>query len=204
MVVKPQKIDRLVLATGNQGKIRELKRLLAGTGIVLQGISDYPEFVMPEENGRTFLDNARLKARALGKVTGTWVLSDDSGLVVDALQGAPGVHSARYAGPRATDRDNNLKLLSVLDGIEDDKRAAAFHCVLVLRSPEGNEWTFAGRCRGRIARAPSGSGGFGYDPVFLAPPDFQRTMAELSPAEKNALSHRGAALEKLCDWLAGA
>jgi XTP/dITP diphosphohydrolase len=200
--VASEKITRLVLATGNPGKLRELKRLLAGTGIELVGLGDYPGIEMPEESGRTFLENARIKAEALGKVSRSWVLSDDSGLEVEALGGAPGVHSARYAGPGATDRENNLKLLAALQGIPPQQRAAAFVCVLVLRSPAGEEWSFTGRCRGRISETLSGSGGFGYDPVFLVSPDFSRTMAELSPEEKNRLSHRGAALRQLCDWLA--
>jgi len=202
--VKRHKIERLVLATGNRGKFRELEKLLRGTGITLQGLSDYPGFRMPEENGTTFLENARLKARALGEASSSWVLSDDSGLVVEALDGAPGVHSARYAGPRASDRENNLKLLAALEGLPPENRGAAFVCVLVLRSPVGEEWSFSGRCSGRIGTALTGSGGFGYDPLFLVAPDFRRAMAELSPEEKNRISHRGAALRKFCDWLSAA
>ncbi|NPA25207.1 MAG: RdgB/HAM1 family non-canonical purine NTP pyrophosphatase [Deltaproteobacteria bacterium] len=195
-------IAKLVLATGNPGKKEELEVLLAGSGIALASISDYPGLKLPPETGTTFLENARLKARAVAAATGEWVLSDDSGLVVDALGGAPGVFSARYAGPEADDRENNLKLLEALSGVPDERRGAAFVCVLVLLSPAGEEFVFTGECRGRIAHRPVGCGGFGYDPIFLVAPQFQLTMAELGRERKNALSHRGAALRKLCAWLA--
>ncbi len=198
----PYSIAKMVLATGNRGKKRELETLLAGTGIVLASISDYPGLELPAETGTTFLENARLKARAVAAATGEWVLSDDSGLTVDALDGAPGVFSARYAGPDADDRENNLKLLEALSGVPDEQRGAAFICVLVLLSPAGEEFVFTGECRGRIAHRPVGSGGFGYDPVFLVAPEFQHSLAELAPERKNAFSHRGVALRKLCAWLA--
>jgi len=200
-VPKLPKGERLILASGNEGKLKELRQLLAGSGIELGSLRDYPNVRMPPEDGETFADNARIKARGLGERIGEWVLSDDSGLVVEALAGAPGVHSARFAGPDADDQANNLKLLEVMAGIPDERRAAAFVCVLVLRAPDGSEQLFSGRCPGRIAQALSGSGGFGYDPLFLVPPDFRRSMAELDSEEKNRISHRGAALKKLCAGL---
>ncbi len=188
---------RLVLATGNQGKLEELKALLNDNNIKLANLRDFPDLKLPEETGLTFVENARLKARAVVKATGNWALSDDSGLMVDALNGAPGVHSARYAGPEAGDRENNLKLLQALAGVPDDQRGAAFVCVIALVSPALDEYIFSGRCPGRIGRQAVGSAGFGYDPVFLPAPDFRHSMAQLTPAEKRAISHRGLALRQL-------
>ncbi len=195
---------RLVLATGNQGKVREFEQILDGCCCAMVSLRDYPGLVMPPENGDSFLENARIKARAVGEQLGEWVLSDDSGLEVEALHGGPGIHSARYAGPDAGDQANNRKLLESLEGVPPGRRGAAFVCVLLLRSPAGEEWSFAGRCPGRIATTLSGRGGFGYDPLFLVPPDYRRTMAELAPDEKNRISHRGAALRCLRHWLESA
>ena len=192
---------KLVLATANPGKKKELQALLDGSGVELVSLLEYPQLVLPEETGTAFVANARIKARAVVEATGHWALSDDSGLVVDALGGAPGVHSARYAGLKACDTENNLKLLQALAEVPDDQRTAAFVCAVVLASPTGEEFVFEGTCCGRIGRRLVGSGGFGYDPLFLVEPDYHLSMAQLSPAQKSALSHRGQALRKLRRWL---
>ena len=194
---KTIKIDsQLVLATGNQGKLKELQALLTESRIEIATLRDFPELIMPEETGRTFTENARLKAQAVVAASGSWALSDDSGLVVDALNGAPGIYSARYAGIKASDSDNNRKLLQEMAGVPDEKRQAAFVCVMVLASPNGAEYIFTGNCPGRIAHKPTGSEGFGYDPVFLPAPDFQVSMAQLTQTAKSAISHRGQALQE--------
>jgi len=193
--------EKLVLATANQGKKREIQVLLAGSGVELVSLLEYPQLILPEETGNTFVANARLKARFVVEATGHWALTDDSGLVVDALSGAPGVHSARYAGSQASDAENNLKLLQALAEVPDGQRGAAFVCVIVLASPSGGEFVFEGSCCGRIGRQLSGTGGFGYDPLFLVAMDYRLSMAQLSSAEKSAISHRGQALRKLRQWL---
>lgn len=193
--------EKLVLATANQGKKKELQALLTGSGVELVSLLEYPQLTLPAETGTTFVANARIKARSVVEATGDWALSDDSGLVVDALAGAPGVHSARYAGLDASDTENNLKLLQALAGVPDDQRGAAFVCVVVLASPVGEEIVFEGACHGRIGHKLIGSGGFGYDPLFLVEPDYRLSMAQLSPTEKSSISHRGRALRKLRQWL---
>jgi XTP/dITP diphosphohydrolase len=192
---------RLVLATSNQGKLKELRALLAENRIEIATLRDFPELTMPEETGQTFIENARLKALAVVAATGCWALSDDSGLVVEALAGAPGIYSARYAGIQASDTDNNRKLLQELATVPNEKRQAAFVCVMVLASPARDEYVFEGSCRGRIAQVPTGTEGFGYDPIFLPAPDYNVSMAELSLAAKNAISHRGQALQQLKHWI---
>lgn len=192
------KIDtRLVLATANPGKLKELQALLMGQAIKLATLRDFPGLIMPEETGLTFIANAKLKTQAVVEATGCWALSDDSGLIVDALDGAPGVYSARYAGNKASDFENNQKLLRELANVPEDKRQAAFVCVIVLSSPTNDEYVFTGSCPGRIAPKPTGSEGFGYDPIFLPAPDFSISMAQLTPDEKSAISHRGRALSQL-------
>lgn len=193
--------SRLVLATGNQGKLKELQGLLAESRIKIATLQDFPDFTMPEETGLTFTENARLKAQAVVAATGCWALSDDSGLVVDALDGAPGIYSARYAGEKAGDTENNRKLLREMSDLPDDKRQAAFVCVMVLASPGEEEYIFTGNCPGRIAHKPEGSEGFGYDPIFLPAPNHNVSMARLSPTAKGAISHRGQALQQFKLWL---
>ena len=190
----------LVLGSTNAGKLRELRTLLAGLPVDVRGLGDYPDAQPPEETGETFADNARLKALALARQLGCWVLADDSGLCVDALGGRPGVRSARYAGDDATDAANVAKLLDELAAVDGPKRTAAFVCVIALASPEGVVLETEGRCEGRIVRHPRGHNGFGYDPVFFYP-DFGATFAEVSAEAKNGVSHRGKALGELAERL---
>jgi XTP/dITP diphosphohydrolase len=176
---------KVVLATHNGGKTKEFSRLLAGAGIELLSLSDCGVTDVPEETGTTFLENARIKAGAAVKATGLPSLADDSGLCADTLDGAPGVDSANYDIPW---------LLRQMEGKAD--RRAAFVCQLALLWPDGREVLAEGRCEGEILHGPRGDGGFGYDPVFFVP-DKNRSMAELTPEEKNAISHRGAAVNEL-------
>lgn len=186
---------RVVLATGNLHKVAELQPLLAGADV-----SAAPEGFDPDETGVTLLQNAWIKAAALrGEVDDdALVLADDSGLVVHALGGRPGVFSSRYAGPTATFADNCRRLLDELEGVDD--RAAAFVCVLVALAPDGRMLVSCGTCSGRIAPAMRGSGGFGYDPLFL-PEGEERSMAEMSQDEKAAISHRGRATRRMAALL---
>lgn len=191
-----------VLATGNRGKVAELAALLAEARLELR-LSTQAELgiAAPAETAATFVENALAKARHAARATGLPAIADDSGLVVPALGGAPGVRSARFAGEGADDAANVAKLLGLLADPALDRRAA-FHCVLVaLEHPDDATPLIAtGVWKGEIARAPRGSGGFGYDPVFLDP-GLGRTAAELAPAEKNRRSHRGAALRQLVELL---
>ncbi|MBT3182849.1 MAG: XTP/dITP diphosphatase [Deltaproteobacteria bacterium] len=186
----------LVLATGNEGKKVELIRLLSGLDITITSLSDYPEIPEIVEDGDTFELNAFKKAREVLKATGKWVLADDSGLVVDALGGAPGVRSARYAGNQGDYKGNNEKLLREMKDISDEKRQARFVCFMALVAPDGREWKAKGCCEGQIARDYAGNEGFGFDPLFFIP-EKGKTMAELEMDEKNEISHRGRALQKI-------
>ena len=180
------------MATGNPGKVREISRLLEGLGIEIVAQS---EFGVPDadETGTTFAENSLIKARHAADLTGLPAIADDSGLAVDALDGAPGVYSARYAGDGG-DEANNDKLLAALECVED--RGAAFHCVATYVEPGGEPLVAEGEWRGEILRERHGDGGFGYDPVFFVP-ECGCSSAELPPDEKNARSHRGQALRKL-------
>ncbi|MCY4454190.1 MAG: RdgB/HAM1 family non-canonical purine NTP pyrophosphatase [Immundisolibacterales bacterium] len=194
----------LVAATGNAGKLAELERLLDGLGweVVAQSALGVEP---PPEDGLTFVENAIAKARNAAERTGRPALADDSGLVVDALGGAPGIHSARYAGPDAGDAANNEKLLRALAGVPEAERTARFECAVAwLRDPRDPVPLIAsGTWTGRVLEAPRGTNGFGYDPLFLDP-GTGRTGAELDPGRKDALSHRGQALRELRRMLAGA
>lgn len=191
-----------VLATGNPGKLRELQRLL-GKRLRLTAMSDLG-LEPAEETGATFEENALIKARAAARQSGLAALSDDSGLEVDALGGAPGVFSARYAGPRAGARENIGKLLAAMQGVAEEERTARFRCVLVLAMPNDDPPPLIARgvWEGSIARRPGGSGGFGYDPVFLDGTS-GKCAALMSGAEKERLSHRGRAARQLQRLLAG-
>ncbi len=186
----------LVLATRNAGKIKELEALLSGLGFRVLGLGDFPQVGEIEETGATFAENAALKARTVAQATGLAALADDSGLVVDALCGAPGVYSARYSDPGATDERNNLKLLDALQHTPTEKRGCRFVSVVAAVAPNGAELLAEGRWEGRVLAAPRGAGGFGYDPLFLDL-ELGRSAAELAPVEKNARSHRGSALRAL-------
>jgi XTP/dITP diphosphohydrolase len=197
-VTGPTGRPRLLLASANQGKLRELRTILDGlpvelVGLTEAGLGDPPEV---EETGDTFLDNALLKARAYAAWAGLAAVADDSGLEVDALGGAPGVRSARYAGPGAGDRANLDKLLAALAGVPPARRTARFRCAAVLVDPDRGEWHAEAVWEGRVLEAPRGSGGFGYDPVFL-PDGWDRTSAEVDQATKDAASHRGKAFRAL-------
>jgi XTP/dITP diphosphohydrolase len=188
-------LPRLLVATRNAGKLRELQPLLAGTGIELETLAEHPEVPEVAETGETFEANASLKAAHAARASGLWSLGEDSGLEVDALAGAPGVHSARYAGGHGDDAANNRKLLEALRAVE--RRTARYVCAMALARPGGEiACELRASCEGTILEAPRGEGGFGYDPLFVA--DGQtRSMAELAPDEKAALSHRGRAARKL-------
>ncbi len=194
---------KVVLATGNKGKVRELSAILADAGITVQPQSD---FAVPEaeETGLTFVENAILKARNAAAHTGLPAVADDSGIEVDALNGAPGIYSARYAGKEADSADNNAKLLEVLKGLPESQRTARFRCVIVyLRHADDPSPIIAeGAWEGRILEAPRGEGGFGYDPLFFVP-THGCSSAELPPEEKNRISHRGLALAELKQRLVG-
>lgn len=192
----------LVLASRNRKKVRELAELLAGRHVEVCSAADFPEAPEVEETGRTFEENAVLKATAVAAATGRWTLADDSGLAVDALDGAPGVLSARYAGLPSNDARNNEKLLAQLRDVPNPRRGARFVCCLALADPAGRiQVRVEGRCRGRLLHEPRGNNGFGYDPLFQIA-EYHRTFAELSLAVKSVLSHRARAFARLLPELA--
>ncbi len=191
---------RLILATRNSGKVAEIMHLLEGMDVDAGSLDEHPEVPEVVEDGSTFLANALKKAREVAAATGCWALADDSGLVVEALGGAPGVESARYAGKQGDYQANNEKLLREMRGVPDGKRGAAFVCTMALAAPDGREWTTEGRCEGEIIREYRGGGGFGFDPLFYVPEE-RATMAELPMERKNAISHRGRALRKMKEIL---
>lgn len=187
---------KIILATQNQGKVLELRELLVNEEIEVLSLLDIKDWVDVEETGVTFADNAALKAREAVRRTGLIALADDSGLEVDALNGAPGVYSARYAGEPKDDERNTDKLLQLLEMIPQDKRTARFRCALVMATPFGEEYLTEGAVEGQILTQRRGLNGFGYDPVFYLQ-EFARTMAELTLSEKNTLSHRAQAYRKV-------
>jgi XTP/dITP diphosphohydrolase len=191
--------QRLVLASANPGKLRELAALLKDSGVEVLPQSSFG-IEPPPETGHTFVENAILKARHAAAMSGLPAVGDDSGLEVDALDGRPGVRSARYAGEHAADADNNSRLLRDLAGLPDDRRTARYRCVLVLMrsATDPAPLICEGVWEGRIATAPAGENGFGYDPLFLVG-DLSLTAAQLSPELKNRLSHRGQALRQLAE-----
>jgi len=195
----------LVLGTRNRKKGKELAQLVAPpwepnprlARLVIRSLDDHPDFPEVSEDAETFAGNARKKAGETARALGLWVLADDSGLAVDALEGAPGVFSARYAGEPSDDEANNRKLLGALEGLPDDRRGAAFLCSLALADPSGTIRLEAeGACRGRIIREARGPGGFGYDPLFLIA-EYYKTFGELSSLAKHQLSHRARAFARL-------
>src|SRR5215471_21296435 len=187
----------LVLGTRNKKKCQEIHEILGDLPLALRDLTHYPAAPEVVEDGDTFEANARKKASALAMALGEWVLGEDSGLVVPALNGRPGVYSARYAGKQGDDEANNRKLLAELAPLPDDRRAAYYVCTAALADPSGDvKAVVEGRCHGVIIREARGSGGFGYDPLFLIP-EYHRTFGELSPVVKHAISHRARALERL-------
>lgn len=194
---------QLLVATQNPGKISELRDLLRDSPYILRDLSEFPEVAEVAETGTTFAENAGLKAAGYALQTGLWTLADDSGLEVAALDGEPGVRSARYAGgvEKSSDRENIRKLLGKLKNVEPDRRQARFFCQMAISDEKGRiKFTAAGACNGRIALTPAGTNGFGYDPVFI-PDGYERTFGELSGKIKQKISHRRRALEKIIDFL---
>lgn len=187
---------KIVLATQNRGKVSELQTLLRDMGVEVISMDEAEAVAEIIEDGSTFKENAMKKALVVSRATGLVAIADDSGLEVDALEGRPGVFSARYSGEGATDEENYLKLLDEIQNVPDDKRTARFKCVMVTCRPDGECISSQGSCEGHIIREPRGTQGFGYDPVFVPEGD-NRTMAELTKKEKNRISHRGRALKIL-------
>jgi XTP/dITP diphosphohydrolase len=188
-------MKELVIASTNLHKVREFKTMLKGRFDLLS-LADFPHYVAPEETGKTLKENAILKAEAAAKALHRWVIADDSGLIVPALDGAPGVFSARYAGKDATDLENRKKLLEEMRHLLDEDRQAFFECVIVLASPEGVTKCVTGTCEGYLLPQDRGSGGFGYDPLFIKH-GYNKTFAEIGETVKNRISHRRKALDKI-------
>ena len=186
----------ILVATRNLGKVREIRKALGGLGLKIHSLGDFENVPSVEEDGESFAENALKKARFYSKACGKLTISDDSGLEVDALKGAPGIYSARFAGTKASDRENNQKLLHLMEVIAPSKRGARFRCSIAIVSPKGSEKVVEGKCSGRIGLKEAGRRGFGYDPLFIFP-RLGKTMAQLTLEEKNKVSHRGIALRKL-------
>ncbi len=193
----------VVVATGNAHKVTEIEAILSPVmpGVTFYALGELGDFPEPVENGDTFTENAVIKAQAASEQTGLAAVADDSGLVVDALSGEPGIMSARWAGVHGDDARNNAKLMREMEKVEDAKRTARFHSSVVLIYPDGAVVCGEGDCEGTIGREPRGTNGFGYDPLFWPLETPGRTMAELEPAEKNAISHRAHALADLARQL---
>lgn len=186
---------KIIIATHNKHKLQEMSRILSPMGYeVVTDLDLGIELTDAEENGETFLDNARIKAESGCKESGLPCIADDSGLCVDALNGAPGVFSARYSGVHGDDDGNNKKLLSELQGVPTEKRTAHFACAICVSFPDGSEVTATGKCEGYIGYEKKGTNGFGYDPLFMVG---DRSLAEMTAEEKDAISHRGNALKEL-------
>lgn len=192
---------KLVLATRNQGKVREIAEILKDqNGVELLSLQNYPDAPDVVEDGKTYEENAIKKASTLAEYTGHLTIADDSGLEVDALDGAPGVHSARYAGENAADQDRIVKLLETLQNIPDERRSGRFICAVAIAEPLVQVQVVRGVCEGQIIRTPRGGSGFGYDPIFV-PLGYDRTFAELGDEIKNQISHRAKALDMASELL---
>ncbi|MEH7010561.1 XTP/dITP diphosphatase [Neobacillus niacini] len=189
-------MKEVIIATKNPGKAREFEQIFAPRGIAVRTLLDYPEIEDVEETGKSFEENATLKAEAVSQRLNKMVIGDDSGLIVDALGGRPGIYSARYAGEPKNDQNNLEKVLDELQDVSEENRTARFYCALAVALPGKETITVAGTCEGRILAEPTGTNGFGYDPVFYVP-EKGCAMAELSSDEKNKISHRANALKKL-------
>ena len=193
----------IVVATKNIGKVRELKELLADLPFQLKSLNEFPNIIEAEETGTTFTENAVIKARSYALQTGCWSLADDSGLEVEAMDGAPGVFSARYAGEDAGDWERIAKLLYELDKTQGTRRSARFVCAMAIADEKGEvKFQAEGICQGKIALSPSGTNGFGYDPIFV-PLGFEQTFGELSDETKQQISHRARAVKKIIAFLHG-
>jgi len=190
----------LVIASTNMHKVREIRALLKPLGLDVLSLHDFPDYTPPEETGDTFKDNAKIKAESAAKALGRLALSDDSGLIVPALNDLPGVHSRRFAGGDATDRENCLKLLSSMKDPEDSARFAYFECVIAIASPDGDTKIFQGICEGTITGAARGRNGFSYDPLFQKH-EYSKTFAELDEDVKSRISHRRKAFDKALPFL---
>jgi len=188
----------IIVATNNQGKVKEIKQILAPHNVMSQSEAGIDLEV--EETGETFADNAFLKARSLKQLTNAAIIADDSGLMVDYLNGEPGVYSARYAGDNTTPEQGMEKLLKNLDGVPFEDRTARFVSVVALIMPDGTEYSFEGTCDGYITNIRKGDNGFGYDPIFYYPP-LEKTFAEMNDNEKNSVSHRYIAIKKLVEFI---
>jgi XTP/dITP diphosphohydrolase len=189
-------MKEVIIATKNAGKAKEFEAIFAERGVKVLTLLDFPDAPDVEETGTTFAENAILKAETISKKLGKAVIGDDSGLAIDALEGRPGIFSARYAGEAKNDEANIDKVLEELDGTIEENRTARFHCTLAFAVPGQETITVEGTCEGIILTERRGTNGFGYDPIFYVP-HLDRTMAELSKEEKNAISHRANALSKL-------
>ncbi|MGD9677438.1 MAG: XTP/dITP diphosphatase [Vulcanibacillus sp.] len=186
----------IVIASRNKGKLDEFKSIFSSLGVTIKSLDDYLEIADVVEDGHTFGENACKKAETISRLINLPVLADDSGLVVDALDGKPGIYSARYAGEEKDDRKNNEKLLNSLEGVDLKRRTARYICALALSVPKSNTIIIKGTCEGLIGLEAKGSNGFGYDPLFYLP-DYNQTMAEISPKLKNIISHRAVALNEM-------
>ena len=191
-----KRIDKIVFATGNKNKVREISEILEDFEIPVQSMKDAGVEVDIIENGKTFEENSLIKARSVWNVTGGLVLADDSGLEVDALNKEPGIYSARYMGEDTSYHIKNANIIERLEGVNDDKRTARFVCAVAVVFPDGSEKVVRGVMEGRIGYEEKGENGFGYDPIFILP-KYEKTTAELKPEEKNAESHRGKALRAI-------
>ena len=189
-------MQEVIIATKNAGKAREFEEIFARRGMAVRTLLDFPDIPDVEETGKTFEENAILKAETISRALNRMVIGDDSGLMVDALEGRPGIYSARFAGEPKNDQANIDKLLGELAGVPEDKRTARFYCALAVAVPGGKTVTVSGTCEGRILEEQRGTNGFGYDPVFFVP-EKGLAMAELPSDEKNKISHRANALKKL-------
>ncbi|MBM4762479.1 XTP/dITP diphosphatase [Bacillus sp. B15-48] len=189
-------MEEVIIATKNRGKAREFERIFNAKGLSVKTLLDFPEIEDVEETGTTFEENAIIKAETIANIVGKMVIADDSGLEVDALEGRPGVYSARYAGTEKNDEANIDKVLTELQDIRENERTARFRCVLAVARPNRETKTFAGTCEGRILLKRKGTNGFGYDPIFFVD-EKGLSMAELAPEEKNKISHRAKAIQKL-------
>ncbi|OEH91943.1 XTP/dITP diphosphatase [Bacillus solimangrovi] len=193
-------MGKIIVATKNVGKVRDFAYLLAGKGIEVTSLLDYKDIPDVVEDGETFADNARKKAEEIAERLQIPVIADDSGLIVDALDGRPGVYSARYAGEHKSDEANLLKVLEEMNGVPSEKRTARFFCALAVAIPNKDTIIVEGTCEGMITKEQQGNQGFGYDPIFFIPSK-EKTMAQLTKEEKNQISHRANALKKLKELL---